>query len=152
MKLSYKKFGSFIFLLYICTRKKNKNMQSLKQFDNDYTSVEDDKYFDFDDPNWHYWLRSEGFKYITDRMEDSYGFINHYPEFRTNYEIRSKYWEWSKWIDGYIFHIYVFRNSIVIDKDWDCGGNAGGRCFDITIFTMKEIWDEIIDYIKANID
>ena len=28
-----KKFGGFIFLLYICTRKKNINMQSLKQFD-----------------------------------------------------------------------------------------------------------------------
>lgn len=152
MKLSYEEIWRFHFFVIYLHKKKNISMQSLKQFDKGYTSVEDDKYFDFDDPNWHCWLRSEGFKHITDRTEDSYGFTNHYPEKRYNSFLRNNYWYWSKLMGCYIFHIYVFRNCIIIDKDWDCGGNAGGRCFDITLFTMKEIWDEIIEYIKANND
>ena len=51
-----------------------------------------------------------------------------------------------------IFRIYIFRDCIICEKEYDCGGFAGSRCFDITLFTMKEIWDEIIEYIKGNID
>ena len=52
----------------------------------------------------------------------------------------------------YIFRIYVFRNCIIIDKDWDTGGNAGGRYFDVKEIPINVIWNEIIEYIKFNLD
>lgn len=124
-------------------------MQSLKQFDKDYTSIKDDKYFDFDDPNWHYWLCSEGFERMS-KCEDSYT----YREYANNRYLlnNTDYWYWAKCFDYWLFRIYIFRDCIICEKEYDCGGLAGSRCFDITLFTMKEIWDEIIEYIKANID
>jgi hypothetical protein len=38
-----------------------------------------------------------------------------------------------------------------VDKDWDCGGNAGGRVYDFDSWSIEEIWGQIIDYIKFNI-
>jgi hypothetical protein len=149
MKLSYKKFGSFIFLLYICTRKKNINMQSLKQFDNDYTSVEDDKYFDFDDPMWYDWLYSEGFERMS-KYEDSYT----YREYANNCYLlnNTDYWYWAKCFDYWLFRIYIFRDCIICEKEYDCGGLAGNIYFNTEETPINEIWDEIIEYIKANID
>lgn len=123
-------------------------MQSLKQFDDDYNISE---YFNFDDPRWQYWLESEGFVHFDGKWEDSYGFVANYPSLKHSESVRANYWYWSKCIDCFIFRIYVFRNCVVIDKDWDCGGNAGGRTFDHTEIPFDIIWDDVIEYIKFSI-
>lgn len=125
-------------------------MQSLKQFD-EIRHSEDDKYFVFDNWHWTKWLLSEGFEHITNKTEDSYGFLQYNPDEQYNAFLRNNYWYWSKLMGCYIFRIYVFRNCIIVDKDWDCGGNAGGMYFDIKEYSMQEIWDQIIGYIKSNI-
>lgn len=114
-------------------------MQSLKQFDES-RKCEDDKLFDFESRFCKNWLLSEGFEHITDSTEDSYGFL------------RNNYWYWSKSLGDYIFRIYVFRDCIILDKDWNTGGNAGGRYFNIKEKPINVIWDEIIEYIKFNLD
>lgn len=124
-------------------------MQSLKQFD-ELRHYEDDNYFVFDDWDCKSWLLSEGFEHITNETEDSYGFLQYNPDERHNAFLRNDYWYWSKLMGCYIFRVYVFRNCIIIDKDWDCGGNAGGRYFDINETPINVIWDEIIEYIKSN--
>lgn len=124
-------------------------MQSMKQFDANYEVLE--KSFDFDDSYWESWLESEGFKHITDKTEDSYGFLQHYPDKRYNSFLRNNYWYWSKRLDCFIFRIYVFRNCVVVDKDWDCGGNCGGRFYKFEHWSIEEIWGQIIEYIKFNI-
>ena len=125
-------------------------MQSLKQFD-ELRHSEDDSYFVFDEWKYRKWLLSEGFEHITDETEDSYGFLQYNPDERYNAFLRNNYWYWSKLMGCYIFRIYVFRNCIIIDKDWDCGGNAGSRCFDIKETPINVIWDEIIEYIKSSL-
>lgn len=125
-------------------------MQTLKQFDNNY-EVHIDNSFDFDNRHWQSWLESEGFVHITDKTEDSYGFLRHYPDARYNSFLRNDYWYWSKCLGCFTFRIYVFRNCVVVDKDWDCGGNAGGRVYDFDSWSIEEIWWQIIDYIKFNI-
>jgi hypothetical protein len=124
-------------------------MQSLKQFDDDYEVLEES--FDFDDRYWQSWLESEGFKHITDKTEDSYGFLQRYPDELYNAFLRNDYWYWSKCFKYFIIRIYVFRNCVIVDKDWDCGGNAGGRVYDFDSWSIEEIWGQIIDYIKFNI-
>lgn len=126
-------------------------MQSLKQFDES-RKCEDDKLFDFESRFCKNWLLSEGFEHITDSTEDSYGFLQHNPDEKYNSFLRNNYWYWSKSLGDYIFRIYVFRNCIILDKDWDTGGNAGGRYFDIKEKPINIIWDEIIEYIKFNLD
>lgn len=125
-------------------------MHSLRQFDDNYEERTNNP-FDFDDNHWQSWLKSEGFVHITDETEQSYGFTTHYPHMISNYLYRNNYWYWSKCLDCFIFRIYVFRNCVVIDKDWDCGGNVGGRVFEFELWSIKEIWDQIIEYIKLNI-
>ena len=125
-------------------------MQSLRQFDDNY-EVCTDNHFDFDDHYWQAWLESEGFEHITDKTEDSYGFTTYYPHMISNYLYRNDYWYWCKCLGCFTFRIYIFRNCVVIDKDWDCGGNAGGRVFEFELWSIEEIWGQIIDYIKFNI-
>ena len=125
-------------------------MQSLRQFDDNYEMCTESS-FDFDDRRWQAWLESEEFEHITDNTEDSYGCTTYYPHMISNYLYRNNYWYWSKCLDCFIFRIYVFRNCVVIDKDWDCGGNAGGRVYDFDSWSIEEIWGQIIDYIKFNI-
>ena len=125
-------------------------MQSLRQFDDNYTEHTNSS-FDFDDHYWQSWLESEGFTHITDKTEDSYGFLQHYRDERYNAFLRNDYWYWSKCLDCFIFRIYVFRNCVVVDKEWDCGGNAGGRVYEFDCWSIEEIWGQIIDYIKFNI-
>lgn len=125
-------------------------MQSLRQFDDNY-EVCIDNHFDFDDHYWQSWLESEGLEHITDKAEDSYGFTTHYPHMISNYLYRNNYWYWSKCLGCFTFRIYIFRNCVVVDKDWDCGGNAGGRVFEFELWSIEEIWDQIIEYIKFNI-
>lgn len=126
-------------------------MQSLRQFDK---TVDKERgiHFDFDDPAWNDWLYSEGFEHITQRTENSYGFTTHYPHMISNYLYRNNYWYWCKCFNHFIIRIYVFRNCVVVDKDWDCGGNAGGRVFEFELWSIAEIWDEIIAYIKSNLN
>lgn len=126
-------------------------MQSLRQFD-ETVDKERGINFDFDDPAWYDWLYSEGFEHITQRTEDSYGFTTHYPHMISNYLYRNNYWYWAKCFNHFIIRIYVFRNCVVVDKDWDCGGNAGGRVFEFELWSIEEIWDEIISYIKSNLN
>lgn len=126
-------------------------MQTLKQFDDSYEVCIGNS-FDFDDRHWQSWLESEGFTHITDKTEDSYGFLQHYPDERYNAFLRNDYWYWCKCFDHFIIRIYVFRNCVIVDKDWDCGGNAGGRVYEFDCWTIEEIWDQIIDYIKFNIE
>ena len=125
-------------------------MQTLRQFDDNY-GVSTDNSFDFDDHHWQSWLESEGFEHICGYWEDSYGFLDKYPALRHSELIRTNYWYWSKCLDCFIFRIYVFRNCVVVDKDWDCGGNAGGRVYDFDSWSIEEIWGQIIEYIKFNI-
>ena len=125
-------------------------MQSLRQFDDNYTERTNSA-FDFDDHYWQSWLESEGFTHITDKTEDSYGFLQYYRDERYNAFLRNDYWYWSKCLDCFIFRIYVFRNCVVVDKEWDCGGNAGGRVYEFDCWSIEEIWGQIIDYIKFNI-
>lgn len=125
-------------------------MQTLRQFDDNY-EVCTDSSFDFDDHHWQSWLESEGFEHITDKTEDSYGFVDRYPALRHSESIRTNYWYWCKYFDHFVIRIYVFRNCVVVDKDWDCGGNAGGRVYEFDYWTIEEIWGQIIDYIKFNI-
>lgn len=125
-------------------------MQTLRQFDDNY-EVCTDSSFDFDDHYWQSWLESEGFDHICGYWEDSYGFVDNYPSLRNDESIRTNYWYWSKCLGCFIFRIYVFRNCIVVNKDWDCGGNAGGRVFEFELWSIEEIWDQIIEYIKFNI-
>ena len=143
-----KKFGGFIFLLYFCTRKKNINMQSLKQFDN---TVDEEKgiYFDFDDPMWYDRLYSEGFERMS-KCEDSYT----YHEYANNCYLlnNTDYWYWARCFDYWLFRIYIFRDCIICEKEYDCGGFAGSRYFNTEETPIDEIWDEIIEYIKTNID
>ena len=110
-----------------------------------------DSSFDFDDHYWQSWLESEGFEHITLTTEDSYGFLQRYPDERYNAFLRNDYWYWCKCFKYFIIRIYVFRNCVIVDKDWDCGGNAGGRVYDFDSWTIEEIWGQIIDYIKFNI-
>jgi hypothetical protein len=124
-------------------------MQSLRQFDDNYKVLEGS--FDFDDRYWQSWLESEGFEHINGYWEDSYGFVDNYPSLKSDESIRTNYWYWSKCLDCFIFRIYVFRNCVVIDKDWDCGGNAGGRVYEFEYWSIEEIWDQIIEYIKLNV-
>ena len=98
------------------------------------------------------WLKSEGFEHITNKTEDSYGFLERYPDERYNAFLRNNYWYWAKCFKYFIIRIYVFRNCVIVDKDWDCGGNAGGRVFEFELWSIDEIWDEIIQYIKTNIE
>lgn len=126
------------------------NMQTLRQFDDNYNACTDN-FFDFDDHYWQSWLESEGFEHIIGKWEDSYGFVDNYPSLRNDESIRTNYWYWSKCLDCFIFRIYVFRNCIVVDTDWDCGGNAGGRTFDHTEIPFDLIWDDVIEYIKESI-
>lgn len=126
-------------------------MQSLRQFDDSYKEGVDGS-FDFDDRRWQYWLESEGFEHITDKTEDSYGFLQHYPDNRYNEFVRNDYWYWCKCFNYFIIRIYVFRNCVVVDKDWDCGGNAGGSIYEFELWSIDEIWDQIIEYIKTNIN
>lgn len=125
-------------------------MQSLRQFDDNYEVCADNS-FDFDDHYWQSWLESEGFEHITDKTEDSYGFLERYPDECYNVFLRNDYWYWCKLMGCYIFRIYVFRNCIIIDKDWDCGGNCGGRVYEFELWSIEESWDQIIEYIKLNI-
>ena len=125
-------------------------MQTLRQFDDNY-GVSTDNSFDFDDHHWQSWLESEGFEHITDKTEDSYGFTTHYPHMISNYLYRNNYWYWSNCLGCFIFRIYIFRNCVVVDKDWDCGGNAGGRVYDFDSWSIEGIWGQIIEYIKFNI-
>ena len=125
-------------------------MQSLRQFNDNY-EVCTDSSFDFDDRHWQSWLESEGFEHITNKTEDSYGFLQRYPYERYNAFLRNDYWYWCKYFDHFVFRIYVFRNCVVVDKDWDCGGNAGGRIYKFEHWSIEEIWDQIIEYIKFNI-
>ena len=123
-------------------------MQTLRQFDDNYNVSE---YFNFDDPQWQSWLENEGFEHIIGKWEDSYGFVDNYPSLRNDESIRTNYWYRSTYLDCFIFRIYVFRNCVVIDKDWDFGGNAGGRTFDHTEIPFDIIWDDVIEYIKFSI-
>lgn len=125
-------------------------MQTLRQFDDNY-EVCTDSSFDFDDRYWQSWLESEGFEHITLTTEDSYGFLQRYPDERYNAFLRNDYWYWCKCFKHFMIRIYVFRNCVVVDKDWDCGGNAGGRVFEFELWSIEEIWDQIIEYIKFNI-
>lgn len=125
-------------------------MQSLRQLDDIY-EVYTDNCFDFDDRHWQSWLESEGFEHITNKTEDSYGLLQRYPDERYNAFLRNDYWYWSKCFKYFIIRIYVFRNCVIVDKDWDCGGNAGGRVYGFECWSIDEIWDQIIDYIKFNL-
>lgn len=126
-------------------------MQSLRQFDDNYEEYTNSS-FDFDDRYWQSWLESEGFEHITDKTEDSYGFVDRYPALRHSESIRANYWYWCKCFNHFIIRIYVFRNCVIVDKDWDCGGNAGGRVYEFELWSIEEIWGQIIEYIKFNIN
>lgn len=126
-------------------------MQTLRQFDDNYEGRINSP-FDFDNQHWKSWLESEGFEHITDKTEDSYGFLQHYPDERYNAFLRNNYWYWIKCLDCFIFRIYVFRNCVVVDKDWDCGGNRGGRVYEFECWSIEDIWNDIIEYINENIE
>ena len=123
-------------------------MQSLRQFDK---SVDKEKgiYFNFDDPSWYEWLYSEGFERMQ-RNEDSYT----YHEYAGDcYLLNSTdYWYWAKCFDYWLFRIYIFRDCVICEKEYDCGGFAGSRYFDVQLYSMSDIWDQIIEYIKVNIE
>lgn len=123
-------------------------MQSLKQFDK--THPDEEKiYFDFDDPSWYDWLYSEGFERMQ-RNEDSYTYCQYCD--RNLYELNStNYWYWAKCFDYWLFRIYIFRNCIICEKEYECGGFAGSRYFDTSETPLAEIWHQIIEYIKDNI-
>ena len=125
-------------------------MQSLRQFDDNYDEHTNST-FDFDDHYWQSWLESEGFEHIVGHWEDSYGFVGKYAALIHSELIRTNYWYWSKCLDCFIFSIYVFRNCVVVDKYWDCGGYAGGRVYEFDCWSIEDIWHQIIDYIKFNI-
>lgn len=123
-------------------------MQSLRQFDKS-ESTEENVYFDFDDPIWYDWLYSEGFERIQ-RDENSYTYCQYCN--RNAYELNStNYWYWARCIDRWLFRIYIFRDCIIYEKEYDCGGFAESRYFDIKEYSMSDIWDQIIEYIKSNI-
>lgn len=126
-------------------------MQTLRQFDDNYESRTNNP-FDFDNQHWKSWLKSEGFVHITNETEMSYGFLQHYPDERYNAFLRNNYWYWSRCLDCFIFRIYVFRNCVIVDKDWDCGGNCGGRVYEFECWSIEDIWNDIIEYIKENIE
>ena len=123
-------------------------MQSLRQFDK---TIEEEKviYFDFDDPDWYDWLYSEGFERMQ-RNEDSYTYQDYCD--RNTYELNStNYWYWARCFDYWLFRIYIFRDCIICEKEYECGGLAGSRYFDVKEYSMSDIWDQIIEYIKSNI-
>ena len=118
-------------------------MQSLRQFDKK-SPKEDAVYFDFDDPKWYDWLYSEGFERMQ-RNEDSYT----YREFGDSYEFnRYNYWYWVKCFNDWLFRIYVFRDAIICEKEYECGGFAGCRQYRPTETPIAKIWDDIVEYIK----
>lgn len=124
-------------------------MQSLRQFDK---TVDEEKgiYFDFDDPAWNDWLYSEGFERIQ-RDEDSYTYCQYCDH--EKYSLNSTdYWYWAKCFNYWLFRIYIFRDCIICEKEYDCGGFAGSRYFDTKETPLSEIWDEIIHYIKTNVE
>lgn len=125
-------------------------MQSLRQFDDSCEGCVD-SHFDFDDSHWQSWLESMGFEHIIGYWENSYGFTERFGDEVNNELVRADYWYWCKYFNHFVFRIYVFRNCVVVDKDWDCGGNAGGRVYEFELWSIEEIWDQIIDYIKFNI-
>lgn len=123
-------------------------MQSLRQFDK---TIEEEKviYFDFDDPDWYDWLYSEGFERMQ-RNENSYTYQEYCD--RNTYELNSTdYWYWARCFDHWLFRIYIFRDCIICEKEYECGGFAGSRHFDVKEYSMSDIWDQIIEYIKSNI-
>lgn len=123
------------------------NMQSLRQF-NKHEKNEESLYFDFDNPTWYEWLYSEGFERMS-KEEDSYTYREYCGDkYLLNY---SDYWYWSKCFDYWLFRIYIFRDCIICEKEYDCGGFAGSRYFNIKETPINEIWDSIIGYIKENI-
>ena len=123
------------------------NMQSLKQF-NKHEKNEELLYFDFDDPTWYDWLYAEGFERMA-KEEDSYTYHEYANDcYLLNY---TDYWYWSKCFDYWLFRIYVFRDCIICEKEYDCGGFAGNRYFNTKETPINEIWDSIIEYIKENI-
>lgn len=124
-------------------------MQSLKQFSN-YVVEDTQCYFNFDDPDWQDWLKSEGFDYIDYKCEDSYTYMQLCDHVIYD-ETSHNYWYWASCISGWMFRIYVFRDLIICEKEYDCGGFAGSRYFDVKEYSMTDIWDQIIDYIKFNI-
>ena len=118
-------------------------MQSLRQFDKK-SPKEDVIYFSFDDPKWFDWLYSEGFEKVNG-AEDSYT----YREFSDSYEFnRYNYWYWVKCFNDWLFRIYVFRDAIICEKEYECGGFAGCRQYRPAETPIAEIWDDIIEYIK----
>lgn len=125
-------------------------MQTLRQFDDNYEGCTDSR-FDFDDHHWQSWLESEGFEHIIGYWEDSYGFTNYFKDEVDNAFARTNYWYWCKCFNPFMIRIYVFRNCVVVDKDWDCGGNAGGRVYEFECWSIEEIWDQIVEYIKFNV-
>lgn len=126
-------------------------MQTLRQFNDNYEGCIGST-FDFDDHHWQSWLESEGFEHIVGYWEDSYGFTNYFKDKVDNEFVRTDYWYWVKCFNYFTIRIYVFRNCVVVDKDWDCGGNAGGRVYEFECWSIEEIWDQIIEYIKFNIN
>ena len=123
-------------------------MQSLRQFDKS-ESTEQKIYFDFDDPMWYDWLYSEGFERMS-KCEDSYT----YREYANDCYLlnHTDYWYWAKCFDHWLFRIYIFRDCIICVKEYDCGGFAGSRYFDVKEYSISDIWDQIIEYIKGNIE
>lgn len=124
-------------------------MQSLRQFDNPKFKAEE-IYFKFNEPYWQDWLKSEGFEHIVGKTEDSYTYQETCPETENIPYYNQDYWYWVKCFNGWLFRIYVFRNCIICEKEFECGGFAGSRSFTIDI-PINEIWDDIIEYIKFNI-
>lgn len=124
-------------------------MQSLKQFSN-YVVEDPQSYFNFNDPEWQDWLRSEGFDYIDYKCEDSYTYVQQCDHV-TYDETSRNYWYWVSCIGGWMFRIYVFSDLIICEKEYDCGGFAGSRCYNTKDEPINVIWDEIIEYIKSNL-
>lgn len=125
-------------------------MGSLKEFD------APEKCYDYiwDSDILNEFLESEGCEHITDKWEDSYGLERH-TNLAQNEDICRDYWYWAKLMNGYIFRIYVFNGCIIVDRDWDFGGNAGSSCYWFDRHFL-DIWDNVIndikDYIKYTLD
>ena len=85
------------------------------------------------------------------RKEDSYTY-HEYCDVNT-YDLNStNYWYWARCFDYWLFRIYIFCDCIICEKEYDCGGFAGSRYFNVEEYSMSDIWDQIIEYIKTNIN
>lgn len=101
-------------------------MESLKKFNRNYTPDELD--YSWKGRDFLNWMKSEGFETRT-TWEDSYGLTKLAEKYANNVRICTDYYYWAKCTNSTMIRVYVFKIGIVVDFDYDCGGNMYSRFY-----------------------